>query len=459
MKNIFLYSLSFILFLTACKKENFDAPPAEDSNPDIVANTLIADLKDLYKGTPLRIEEDLIVEGVVVADDRSGNFYKSIVIQDQTAGILLLLDGIGLYNNYPIGRKVFVNCKDLFIGEYNGLIQLGGGADNGSLTRIMEALIPSHLIKGPLNVPVTPIKLTLTDVLTPYQNMLVSFSKVEFEAPGQSYADADNLRSKNLLIADCQGASLIVRSSGYASFAAQIVPDKNGDIVGVLGVFRSDFQLLIRDTIDVKMTNDRCNGGGSSQTVIPIFDARELYEGATINAIADKISIKGIVITDRSNGNETGRNLVIQDETAGIVVRFAANHSFDLNTELEISIEGVELSLFNGLLQLNNVPLANAKIIGSKMPVPLIVEVSDVLDNIKDLESRLIQIKNATITGGATYSGSRTLRDASGSLTLFTSSAASFKDASIPSGNVTVTGVVSVFNTPQLKLRSLNDIL
>jgi hypothetical protein len=130
-----------------------------------------------------------------------------------------------------------------------------------------------------------------------------------------------------------------------------------------------------------------------------------------------------------------------------------------LNTELEISIEGVELSQFNGLLQLNNVPLANAKILGSKSPVPLIVEVSDVLDNIKDLESRLIQIKNATITGGATYSGSRTLRDASGSLTLFTSSAASFKDASLPSGNVTVTGVVSVFNTPQLKLRSLNDIL
>jgi hypothetical protein len=457
MKTVYICILGLCCSLfTACQKE-FDAPPPENNQPDIERNTLIADLKALYKGVPLRLETDIIIEGVVIADDRSGNFYKSLVIQDQTAGILMLLDVIGLYNQYPIGRKVYIKCKDLYLGEYNGLIQLGGGENNGSLTRLMEPLLGQHLIKGPLNTSVNAIPLSITDVSQAYQNMLVSFSEVEFESPSQTYADALNRISKNITIQDCNGTKLIVRSSGYAQFADAITPVNNGRITGVLGFFRSDFQLAIRDTTDVEFKNARC-GGGTGQHIQPVQYVRNLYTGAPIPSITVPVAIKAVVISDRVSGNETSRNIVVQDETGGIVIRFNANHSFNVHTELEILLTGVELSTFNGLLQLNNVPLSNAKVVGNKTMPPLSVEISDILDNIDALESRLIKVTNATITGGAVFSGNRTLQDRTGNISLFTSSTAGFKDSPLPTGQVNVTGIVSIFNTPQIKIRNLNDI-
>lgn len=458
MKSLFLYFITALTLFSACKKEQFDAPPVDNGNSDIKATTYIAELKALYNGTPVRIEEDLIIEGVVIADDKSGNFYKSLVIQDQTAGILILLDGIGLNALYPIGRKVFIKCKDLYLGEYNGLIQLGGGENAGSLTRLPEPLIPLHLIRGPLNQTITPTRLAITDLNPAYQNMLVELVNVEFESPGQTYANAANLLSKNLFIQDCSTNKLIVRSSGYASFAGQNVAEGKGSIVGVFSVFRSDFQLLIRDTTDVNMREVRCNGGSSGGATTSVLDVRKLYQGTTIASLSGPLKIKAVVISDRSAGNETGRNIVVQDETAGIVIRFAANHSFNLNTELEIELQGSELSLFNGLLQVNNVPLTAAKILGTKNPIPLSVDVSSLLENIADLESRLVRISGATLSGGTTFSGSRLLNDGTGTATLFTSSAASFKDSPLPTGPKQITALVSVFNTPQLKIRNLNDI-
>ena len=63
-----------------------------------------------------------------------------------------------------------------------------------------------------------------------------------------------------------------------------------------------------------------------------------------------------LVISDKDNGNITGRNLVLQDESGGIVVRFEDDHNFALNQEVEVLISGQELSEFNGLLQVNDVP-------------------------------------------------------------------------------------------------------
>jgi hypothetical protein len=458
MKTVHLFILGLYCFLyTSCQKE-FDAPPPENNQPDIESNTLIADLKAMFKGVPLRLETDIIIEGVVIADDRSGNFYKSLVIQDQTAGILLLLDVIGLYNQFPIGRKVYIKCKDLYLGEFNGLIQLGGGENNGSLTRLMEPLLGQHLIKGPLNTPINAIPLRITDVSQAYQNMLVSFNEVEFESPSQTYADALNRISKNITIQDCNGAKMIVRNSGYALFADAITPANNGKITGVLGFFRSDFQLAIRDTTDIEFHNPRCGGGGTGQSIQPIQYVRNLFTGSPIPSISVPVAIKAVVISDRVNGNETSRNVVVQDETGGIVIRFNANHSFNVHTELEILLTGVELSTFNGLLQLNNVPLSNVKVVGNKTMPPLSVDISDILDNIDALESRLIKVTGATITGGSVFSGNRTLQDRTGNISLFTSSTASFKDSPLPTGPVNVTGIVSIFNSPQIKIRNLNDI-
>ncbi|MFN8245918.1 MAG: DUF5689 domain-containing protein, partial [Ferruginibacter sp.] len=111
--------------LNACKK-TFDNPPGP-SDPDLVANMSIADLKALHS-IPRNydiITQDIIISGIVVANDKSGNFYKQLFIQDTTGAIQLLVDATSLYGSYPVGRRVFVRCNGLCISDYNNTIQLG----------------------------------------------------------------------------------------------------------------------------------------------------------------------------------------------------------------------------------------------------------------------------------------------------------------------------------------------
>src|SRR5687768_14204136 len=114
MNNFLKFFSAFVLIIaigfTSCKKR-FDQPPGF-IQPNITANKTIAQLKSMYSGTGfLPITDDIIIEGVVVADDKSGNYYKAIVVQDSTAGIEIQLDGTNLYTDFPVGRKIYLKAK------------------------------------------------------------------------------------------------------------------------------------------------------------------------------------------------------------------------------------------------------------------------------------------------------------------------------------------------------------
>src|SRR6476469_3458463 len=99
-KLILIYAATFLSALTiftaiSCNKK-FDAPPAYIA-PKIVANTTIATLKSMHTpGNADSIKTDLIIAGVVIANDSSGNFYKQIILQDSTGGIAINIDDYNL---------------------------------------------------------------------------------------------------------------------------------------------------------------------------------------------------------------------------------------------------------------------------------------------------------------------------------------------------------------------------
>ncbi|HQV00737.1 MAG TPA: DUF5689 domain-containing protein, partial [Bacteroidia bacterium] len=124
--------------VTSCVKKEYDEPPTDGTNPNITVTHTIAQIKAMYAGTPLRIDSDYVISGVVIADDKSGNFYKSVVIQDSTAGIAIRLDQSDFYTDFPAGRLLFIKCKGLYIGDYGGLIQMGGYVDNSGSTPSVE---------------------------------------------------------------------------------------------------------------------------------------------------------------------------------------------------------------------------------------------------------------------------------------------------------------------------------
>jgi hypothetical protein len=260
---VFLLMLSF--GFTACVDQQFDEPPIKDLG-NLAANTTIKDLKSKFNGgqVAFKVTENAVIGGVVIADDASGNFFKNIVIQDATGGITVRMNATGLNATFPIGKQVFVSCKDLFLADYNGITQLNGSADNG----IEEVLIAQHVFAGKDNTPVTPKKVSIDQLTPDLINTLVQLDGVQFKdgETGVTYADAVGKLSLNRNVTECGGKSIALRSSGYANFSGAKTPTGNGTIVAVYSVFGSTKQLAIRDVNDVKFAGTRCTGNGGGNT-------------------------------------------------------------------------------------------------------------------------------------------------------------------------------------------------
>jgi hypothetical protein len=276
----------FIVILTGtCCNKKFDSPPAF-TGPVIQANLSIRDLRAMhFPGSFEKILDDRIIEGIIIADDSKDNFYKSIVIQDSTAGITIRMDGSGLYTGYPIGRKVAIRLKDLWLGDYAKMMQLGAAVDRSDplfpeLTAIPTALFDRHIVRKELNNTVVPKHVRLDQLNDSLQSCLVAIDNTEFAVSdtGKPYADAVNKTSENATLRSCNGGNAYVRTSGFASFAAIKIPRGNGTLTAIYSVFGTTKQLLIRDTSDVQMNGLRCTGTGAKLLY------NQDFENAVVNA-------------------------------------------------------------------------------------------------------------------------------------------------------------------------------
>ena len=296
-----LGSLALAAFLTvsfiACVKTEFDQPPVGGDGQDIPTNTTIRDLKKLHSnftGGFRPITEDIVIGGTVVMDDRSGNYYKTVVIQDSTGGIEISFGNGYLYNRYPIGRKIYVRCQGLMLNDYNGLISLVGGfiEENGqrSSTGLTENQETEKIVRGFLGEAPTPKTVKLSDLTIDMVSTLIRIEDVQFSKcdAGKIYADAEKKVDINRTLESCSNNSqLYLRSSAYSDFAIQKTALGSGAIVGTLGIYStnnqvvaSDFQLYIRDPRDVSMDNARCDDpiGGE---LTNISDIRSQFAGTT----------------------------------------------------------------------------------------------------------------------------------------------------------------------------------
>lgn len=192
MKRITMIFAAAALLLTSCEEWDpvvnvkYD-DVCVDEGVTMTPNTTIAELKALYKtaGEPVKLEDDdMIIGGQVVSEDRSGNIYKSLYIQDETGAIELKLGKNGIYNDYQVGRWVYVKPSGLTLGDYKGMLQLGWRRNQNALgenaadtdadgensdeyeTSYIEVdhIINTHVFKGPMADPVQPKILTEDDL-------------------------------------------------------------------------------------------------------------------------------------------------------------------------------------------------------------------------------------------------------------------------------------------------------
>ncbi len=303
--NWILLLLSIFWFPFGCIK-NFDQPPFY-SGVDAKATISIRQLRDSHiPGNFEKFTDDQIITGVVVANDASDNFYKSIVIQDSTAGITIRLDGFGLAADYPLGKRLFIRLNGLWLGEYGGMLQLGGAIDQSNpifpeLIPIPSPLFSKVLLMGNMEKMPTSILVRFEQLKDTMQSRLITIDSVEFTASdtAKTFGDIINKATVSHTIRICNSGTMYLRTSGFASFAAIKTPRGNGKITGIYSVFGSQKQLMIRDTSDIAMNKLRCTSGGAKQLFYEDFESIPLNVDLAINGWKNMSETGGAVFSSR----------------------------------------------------------------------------------------------------------------------------------------------------------------
>ena len=463
-----------IMFVSCNRK--FDAPPSYIP-PDIAANATIQKIKTAHvSGNVDAIANDVIIGGVVIANDSSGNFYKQIIIQDSTGGIAVNIDDYNLYTSFPVGRKIWVKLKGLYIADNAGLPYIGASPDNGgAVSGIPAKLLDGFVVKGETNLNIAPTVVTINDVkINPdkYVYTLVQFNNVEAKERDTSktyaYATPTVKASASITVKGCNSTdTLVIRTSGYAYFASAAVPNGNGTLTAIYADYKSPYnnkitpQVILRDTSDVQFRNPRCNSvlQPVTPTLTSIKGIRAMYNGAAV--VLGAYQIGGVVISDVASKNISSGGVVLQDGDRGISVYFSTPVYYNIGDSIVVTLTNDTLLNYNGSLEIKVAKnsLLPTPVAVNRTVIPSELTIEQLKNSLRDIEYTLVRIKDAAASGTATYSGNQTLMDNTGSMALYTSPSANFATSFLPTNINDWIGYGSFYNTTaQFQIRNLNDV-
>ena len=429
-----------------CIHDEFGEPAPWDTPVGEVIT--IAGLRAMFSGEPVRFQGDYSVYATVTMDDKAGNIYRSAFIQDHTGAInLRLVAPGGIYR----GDSVRIHLKGTTLNSYQRLLQLE------------DVNVDRNVFKIAVGRDVEPASAGIADIRTAqFQSRLVRLENVQFIAAdtGRTYADTERLTTENRMLEDCSGNRIIVRTSGYANFADHQVPGGMGNLVAVVSQFQNDMQLFIRSVDEVQLDGERCPVPGDDFSLVSIAALREAFGNGQVT-VPGLSRIEGVVISDNEHENHPGQNLFLMDDSgAGIALRFSSFHDFPLGSRIRVIFSSpMPMGTFNGLLQIDNIPNGNAYELGPGiLPQPVDLTVAEAIDQMDRYQSTLVRIRNAVLGGASTFAQGPMLSDGTGQILVFTHNWASFAGSAVPSGTLHLTGILSVYNQPQILIRNTDDI-
>lgn len=303
-----LLALVAVFTTTSCMDDDWKDPNSETSpygNNSIQETNVmsIAELKNTYGpkqkdeiNDTVRIADGTQIKGIVTGNDIEGNIYSQISIQDDSdkPGIIISVAQGGLSGQLQIGQEVLINVGGLYYGTYRSQPQLGVayhdsskdqnypsrisradwqnrfkviGKPDASKIKVQVFCTNPDTSKGELNVA----DLLDADVAYKYAGCLVTLKGVEFAMGDGKTTLAPEDEGKTLGYGvtryfkgyDKTNKQIGIRTSCYAEFAANLVPQGVVDVTGVLSCYKSSakynhtVQLALRRFSDIKASESK----------------------------------------------------------------------------------------------------------------------------------------------------------------------------------------------------------
>ncbi|WP_144281466.1 DUF5689 domain-containing protein [Chryseobacterium echinoideorum] len=513
----YIFVVMAALFITGCVHDDkYDEPNLDGYQcADLTATMTLTQLRAKYTNTAFVFPDDSndIVEGYVSSTDETGNIYKTIYIQDKpenpTQGFVISVDAVSTYTKYPQGSKIYIKLAGLALGTYGGVVQLGvkTGAETSaaSVSRIPEKLVPAKIFRScTVRAEIIPKVMTSLQMVSTndqYIGCLIQMNNAEFDSRVLCTNFAPNGVTVDRVIRDNTSTTArVVRNSGYASFANQILPSGNGKFVGIYSKFNSTYQMYINKVTDLEMNNfprldgiasNPCEYSDNGLTQKTVAEVKQLAS-SPLTLITGDFVLKAKVIANDKTGN-LFKYIYVEDATGGIRINIDKNdmHNdprFVVGKEVYIKLKDLYVGAVSGEIQLGSPfglivgRIAEADVykhfFDSKKQITAVIPTERTLSQITMADvGRWIKIKDLQFIDGdlgKTYSvgtsaTNRTLEDCSGNTILLrTSGQADFGTNDNPlkpsfieveAGKGDVYAVLSVFNgTYQLWITKLSDI-
>ena len=254
---------------------NTASEPVYESTPTETRRS-IAGLKSRCDGSiQTRITEDLAIRGQVVANDLFGEFLQEIVIQDESGGIGIALEGEQLHDRFPFGALVEIRCNGLMLFDYGGKVGIGSEADDWGNRAIPAEEIDRHVrISTEVEQMPRAVRLAFDEVGSRHIDTRVRFDRVQFAEPGKTWCDTDPENGRFVTtereIIDPLGRSFVVRTLRSCIYAMEPLPNGNGSIIGVIDYFAGKYSVRVTfrelDFTDYDPQNTYPEGGGSDES-------------------------------------------------------------------------------------------------------------------------------------------------------------------------------------------------
>ena len=276
----------------------------------------IEDVRALYQGENVTISEDWTICGTVISNYRhseSGGLnnatsQKSVVIQDETAGIVLFL----AENNkeLALGDRIEVKVNGLVLQRF----------DNGSLQ--INAVPMDRITKITTGSQVEPKTISASELVTgEYESQYVAVTDVQVVDSdlGKTFVTQDGEgkdRHTSINFISRTGVRFLLFSSAYSTFGDQLVPEGSGTLKGIAAVHGGDYQISITSTDDyAELTGERFDNSGFERPQPTKATIAEVLAASVSGSVWYEITgtISNIEASDYGN-------FTITDETGSIYV-------------------------------------------------------------------------------------------------------------------------------------------
>lgn len=206
-------------------------------------NTIALLREDIVGVGGVAILQDVVVVGRVTSNDGEDNFYGSVVVEDESGAMEVMVGTSNLSARYPEGLRVALRLRGCYADYSRGVLQVGSQAPEYEYYRVgnlaSQERVDSVIVRSLDVKPIEPLQTTIAEL---HRSMCGRLVKVQGLCLMDS-SSIDTLAGEQLnramwqgysMFRDAHGDTIALYTRDYARYAEHRIPTDSVNIVGIL---------------------------------------------------------------------------------------------------------------------------------------------------------------------------------------------------------------------------------